>query len=88
MGFQWFKEWLGILVVKDVMFSYRSFFSREILGKIWGLSTSCGASMSPWVEWDIVSSFSKILLKQQFASSQEGFLFDHYILFTITFIVL
>jgi hypothetical protein len=69
MGFQGFKEWLGVLVVNDVMFSYRFFFSREVLGKIWGLSTSCGASLSPWVECDVVSSFSEILLKQQFASS-------------------
>jgi hypothetical protein len=44
------------------------FFSREVLGKRWGLSTSRGAS--PWVECDVVSSFSEILLKQQFASSQ------------------
>jgi hypothetical protein len=43
------------------------FFSKEVLGKRWGLSTSCGASL--WVECDVVSSFSKILLKQQFASS-------------------
>jgi hypothetical protein len=50
------------------MFSYRSFFSREVLGKRWGLSTSCGAS--PWVECDVVSSFSETLLKQQFAFSQ------------------
>jgi hypothetical protein len=47
MGFQEFKEWLGVLVVNDVMFSYRSFFSREDLGKKRGLSTSCGASLSP-----------------------------------------
>jgi hypothetical protein len=33
MGLQGFKKWLGILVVNDVMFSYRSFFSREVLGK-------------------------------------------------------
>jgi hypothetical protein len=44
------------------------FFSKEVLGKRWGLSTSCGAS--PWVECDVVSSFSEILLKQQFAFSQ------------------
>jgi hypothetical protein len=68
IGFQGFKEWLGVLLVNDVIFSYRSFFSREILGKRRGLSTSCKAS--PWVECDGVSSFSKILLKQQFASSQ------------------
>jgi hypothetical protein len=67
MGFQGFKEWLGVLRVNDVI-SYRSFFSREVLGKRWGLSTSCGAS--PWVECDVVSSFSEILLKQQFAFSQ------------------
>jgi hypothetical protein len=66
--FQGFKEWLGVLRVNDVMFSYRSFFSREVLGKRWGLSTCCGAS--PWVECDIVSLFSETLLKQQFASSQ------------------
>jgi hypothetical protein len=52
------------------MFSYRSFFSKEVLGKRWGLSAFCGASLSPWVECDVLSSFSKILLKQQFASSQ------------------
>jgi hypothetical protein len=44
------------------------FFSREDLGKRRGLSTSFGAS--PWVECDVVSSFSEILLKQQFAFSQ------------------
>jgi hypothetical protein len=33
MGFQRFKEWLGVLIINDVMFSYRSFFSREVLGK-------------------------------------------------------
>jgi hypothetical protein len=68
IGFQRFEEWLGVLVVNDVMFSYRSFFSREVLGKRRGLSTSCGAS--PWVECDVVSSFSETLLKQQFAFSQ------------------
>jgi hypothetical protein len=68
MGFQGFTEWLGVLVVSDVMFSYCSYFSREVLGKRWGLSTSRGAS--PWVKCNVVSSFSKILLKQQFASSQ------------------
>jgi hypothetical protein len=31
MGFQGFKEWLGVLVVNDVMFSYR-YFSP---GKFW-----------------------------------------------------
>jgi hypothetical protein len=41
MGIQRFKEWLGVLVVNDVKFSYRSFFSREVLGKRRGLSTSC-----------------------------------------------
>jgi hypothetical protein len=33
MGFQGVKEWLGVLVVNDVMFSYRSFFSKEVLEK-------------------------------------------------------
>jgi hypothetical protein len=33
MGSQGFKEWLGVLVVNDLMFSYRSFFSREVLEK-------------------------------------------------------
>jgi hypothetical protein len=33
--------------VNDVMFSYRSFFSREVLGKKRDLSTSCSASPSP-----------------------------------------
>jgi hypothetical protein len=46
MGFQGFKEWLGVLVVNDVMFSYRSLFSREVLGKRRGLSIFCGASLS------------------------------------------
>jgi hypothetical protein len=48
------------------------FFSKEVLGKRWGLSTSCGVYLSPWVECDVVSSFSEILLKQQFASSQHS----------------
>jgi hypothetical protein len=43
MGFQGFKEWLGVLRVNDVI-SYCSFFSREVLGKRRGLSISCGAS--------------------------------------------
>jgi hypothetical protein len=33
--------------VNDVKFSYRSFFSREVLGKRRDLSTSCEASLSP-----------------------------------------
>jgi hypothetical protein len=47
IGFQGFKEWLGVLVVNDVMFSYRSFFSREDLEKnmrfkyfLWSFSMS------------------------------------------------
>jgi hypothetical protein len=47
MGFQGFKKWLGVLIVNDVMFSYRSFFFKEVLEKRRGLSTSCGASLSP-----------------------------------------
>jgi hypothetical protein len=46
MGFQGFKEWLGVLVVNDVI-SYRFYFSREVLGKRRGLSIFCGASLSP-----------------------------------------
>jgi hypothetical protein len=40
------------------MFSYRSFFSREILGKRRGLSIFCGVSLSLWVECDVVSILS------------------------------
>jgi hypothetical protein len=58
-------------------------FSRKVLGKRRGLSASCEASLSLCVKRNVVSSFSKIL-----ASSQEGFLFNDYILFTITFIML
>jgi hypothetical protein len=54
----------------DVMFSYCSFFSREVLEKRRDLSTSRGVSLSPWVECNVVSSFSETLLKQQFAFSQ------------------
>jgi hypothetical protein len=56
-GFSEFKEWLGVLRVNDVI-SYRSFFSREVLGKRRGLSIFCGASLSPWVECDVVSILS------------------------------
>jgi hypothetical protein len=34
------------MVRSDVMFSYRSFFSREVLGKRKDLSTFCGTSLS------------------------------------------
>jgi hypothetical protein len=47
MCFQGFKEVLGVLVVNDVMFSYRSFFFRQVVEKRKDLSTSCGASLSP-----------------------------------------
>jgi hypothetical protein len=43
MSLQGFKEWL---VVNNVMFSYCSFFSREVLRKRRGLNTSRGASLS------------------------------------------
>jgi hypothetical protein len=43
--FRGLKERLGVLM-NDVMFSYRSFFSMEVLGKRRDLITSCGASLS------------------------------------------
>jgi hypothetical protein len=46
MGFQGFKEWLEVLMVNDMMFSYRSFFSSKVLGKRRGLSTFCEAFLS------------------------------------------
>jgi hypothetical protein len=68
------------------------FFSREVLGKRWGLSTSCGAS--PWVECNVVSSFSEILLKQQLASAfyliitsylpSHSFCYNHRITFILS----
>jgi hypothetical protein len=77
-GFSEFREWLRVLVVNDVMFSYRSFFSREVLGKQRGLSIFCGASLSLWVEHDIVSSFSKIL-STTFCLFSGGLSIYHYI---------
>jgi hypothetical protein len=64
-GFSEFKEWLGVLRVNDVI-SYRSLFSREVLGKRRGLSIFL---------WSFSVSMSRMRrrinpFKQQFASSQ------------------
>jgi hypothetical protein len=67
--------------VNDVMFSYRSFFSREVLGKRRGLSIFCGASLSLSRMRRRINPFNNSL-------PLLSFLFDGYILFTITFIVL
>jgi hypothetical protein len=46
MGFKRLEEWLRVLIVNDVMFSYHSFFFEESSRKKKGLSASYGASLS------------------------------------------
>jgi hypothetical protein len=57
MGFQGFKEWLGVLRVNDVI-SYRSFFLQGSSRKKKRFKYFCGASLSLWVECDVVSILS------------------------------
>jgi hypothetical protein len=86
MGFQGFEEWLRVLVVNDVMFSYRSFFLQ---------GSSRKKKRFKCFLWSFSIPISKtrrriIILLNPFNNSLPllSFLFDGYILFTITFIVL
>jgi hypothetical protein len=83
MGFQGFKEWLGVLVVNDLI-SYRSFILQ---------GSSRKKKRFKYFLWSFSVSMSRMRrrinpFKQQFASSQEGFLFDHRIYHYIHYVII